>query len=441
MKVQMFAPLLFTASLALADEVRLNDGTIYKDCVVESETAENVTIIVPVSKTIKDTKTIPVADISLIIKSTPDERAFADLSRKYGDVKGLSGDDLKKGVELVEKFVSDNPKSKVLDKAKELEGALKAASEAGEKEEAKEEEKQAVSPEIMKKEGYDIDSNKLLVKFQATLKQGNVIPAMLFFDQLSQNYGASEAYKKARKSADKILPQLVKNLSAMLKAAESKEQEIYKEETRKTTEINAKRRQAKTEEQKAAASKMDEEWREQLDKTRQARLALKSKYREEIQKVREKKMRWFNPVPDLPDSIRDLERVAQDDLERVKRELKDVEFDKAGKGSQALKTAWEALDKGELELAANAVAEIRSLRVPREYWEQLELDLKDAKTAAYEKERADREAARAQEMEERRKKQEARNKERLDELNKKANKLKEAGNPSSKKDAPAATGK
>lgn len=436
MKTRMLVPLLFAASLALADEVRLNDGTIYKDCVVESETADSVTIVVPVSKTIKDTKTISTSDIELIIKSPPDEKEFADLTRKYGDAKGLGGEDLKKGQELVEKFIADNPKSKVLDQAKGLAASLKAASEEDKQEEAKGnegKEDKTVDPEKLKREGYDMDANKLLSRFQGMIKQGSVIPAMLVFDNLSRNYGASEAYRKARKPVEKILPQLVRNLGVMLKDAEKKEQEMTKKDSEKTMELNTMRRNAKNEEQRMTVSRMENEWKTELAKKHEERITLKKKYHEDVQKVREKKMRWFNPVTNLPDSIRDLERVAQDDLERIKREVQYPEDDKAGKGSVALKTAWEALDKGDLDVASDALIDVKSLRVPKEYWEQLETDLKDAKTAAYEKERADREAKRMQEIEERRKKQEERNKARLEELNKKASKLKEKTVSSDKK--------
>ena len=44
--------------LAAADEVKLKDGTVYKDCTVEVETPESVSLLVPVAGGIKDSVTV-----------------------------------------------------------------------------------------------------------------------------------------------------------------------------------------------------------------------------------------------------------------------------------------------------------------------------------------------------------------------------------------------
>ena len=44
--------------LAAADEVKLKDGTVYKNCTVEVETPESVSLLVPVSGGIKDSVTV-----------------------------------------------------------------------------------------------------------------------------------------------------------------------------------------------------------------------------------------------------------------------------------------------------------------------------------------------------------------------------------------------
>lgn len=434
MKYRIITSLLCIVPLALADEVQLNDGTVYKDCVVESETDKDVTIVVPVAKGIKDSKTIAKDQIKLIIKSTPDEREYAELVRKYGEIEGMSADEMKRGLEQVDKFIADNGKSKVLDKAKELQATLKTAIEKDDEESAKEAEASQHTPEELKRQGYDIEADKLLNKFKSRLKQNNAIPAMLVFDELSQNYGASKAYADARVSAEKILPQIVNSLSAMLKQSQEKENQINKEESNKTTEINARRRGNLTPEQQQAVDRADREWRAELTKRREQRLARKNMYRDQIMKIRDKKMRWFNPIPDLPDSISDLQRVAKDDLDRIKREIEHPESDKAGKGSELIKTSWEALDKGDLDAASSALSEVRALRVPGQYWEALEAEIKAAKTAAYEKARAEREAARAKQLEERRKQQEERRKSSMKELNDRLKEMKDKNDPAKKDD-------
>ncbi|MFR7733603.1 MAG: hypothetical protein ACLU7D_09700 [Collinsella sp.] len=44
--------------LSVADEVKLKDGTVYKDCTVEVETPESISVMVVVSGGIKESKTI-----------------------------------------------------------------------------------------------------------------------------------------------------------------------------------------------------------------------------------------------------------------------------------------------------------------------------------------------------------------------------------------------
>lgn len=432
MKFKAIASILCLAPLALADEVQLNDGTVYKDCIVENETDKDVTIVIQVSKTIRDSKVIAKSQIQSIRKSSPDERQYAELVRKYGDVESLTPDEVMKGAELTQKFISQYDKSKLLDKAKELEAKLVATMEQKEKEDAEaaeadsQEEEVQVSAEEMKRRGYDIEAEKILKKYKGKIKQKNVFAAMLYFDELSQKFNASEAYKEARESAAKVLPQLEENLAKMAAQAEAKQQDAVKAEAKRRQEFsNQKRSPGLNAEQRRVIEEAEMRWREEVAKRKETRDERRNQYMEKIRELREKNMRWFNPIPDMPESLRELERVAKADAEKISRELQYPDQDKAGKGSEELKKAWKALDEGRLDDASKALSEARGMRVPREYWETLDIEIKAAKTAAYEKARAERDAERAKLLEERRKKMDERRKNTMKDVNDKFKDMKD----------------
>ena len=56
--------------LSVADEVKLKDGTVYKDCTVEVETPESISVMVVVSGGIKESKTIKRELIETITKAS-----------------------------------------------------------------------------------------------------------------------------------------------------------------------------------------------------------------------------------------------------------------------------------------------------------------------------------------------------------------------------------
>lgn len=430
MKFKVIASILCIAPMALADEVLLNDGTVYKDCIVENETDKDVTIVIQVSKTIRDSKVIPKAQIQSIRKSSPDERQYAELVRKYGEVETLTPDEVMKGVELTQKFISENEKSKLVDKAKELEARLTKVMEQKEQEQAAEAENQEdevqVSPEEMKRRGYDIEAEKILKKYKEKIKQKNVFAAMLYFDELSQKFNASEAYREARESAAKVLPQVEANLGKMAAQAEAKDQEAVKAEAKRRQEFSTQKRSPNINaEQRKAIEDAETRWREEIAKKREQRDQRRTQYMEKIRELRDKNMRWFNPITDMPESLRELERVAKTDAEKIKRELQSPDSDRAGKGSDELKKAWKALDEGQLDDASKALSEVRGARVPREYWETLDIEIKAAKTAAYEKARAERDAERAKLLEERRKKMDERRKNTMKDVNEKFKDMKD----------------
>lgn len=95
--------------LAAADEVKLKDGTVYKDCTVEVETPESVSLLVPVAGGIKDSVTVKRELIESIKKATPDELEAAKINKTYAKPETMNAKDLESALADLDKTIKKNP--------------------------------------------------------------------------------------------------------------------------------------------------------------------------------------------------------------------------------------------------------------------------------------------------------------------------------------------
>lgn len=400
MKRFVLPTLLLATPLVFADEIHMVDGTVYKDCTIELETPKEVSFVVPISKTIKDTKTVARDQVKEIIKSTPDELELSKLERRYDQPDSLTPDVVKEGKEALDKFVEKYPKSKKLEEAKALqsklgdilkkneEAAAKAAAEAKANEPTEEE---------MLRFRYDIEANRLLDSMKAHVKAQDPYAAMQVFDNLKQKYAGSKAFVEAYPVAAQIAKQMKVNLAKMIKEGEARKDA----EDKKERAQDAKARTLTTEQKEAYQKKRS------LKRAKDAEN--KKKYMEFATKLREKRIRWFKPVPTYLPSLEDLLRVATADADSLGMDLAET-MPEAGKATDAFKAAWENVDNKQFTEASEQLSIIRSTRVDKEYIEALE----DVIVAGKQKERDDARAAREAEakkrLEERRKQIEERRK-------------------------------
>jgi len=95
--------------LAAADEVKLKDGTVYKDCTVEVETPESVSLLVPVAGGIKDSVTVKRELIESIKKATPDELEATKINKTYAKPETMNAKDLESALADLDKTIKKNP--------------------------------------------------------------------------------------------------------------------------------------------------------------------------------------------------------------------------------------------------------------------------------------------------------------------------------------------
>ncbi|MEG0143340.1 MAG: hypothetical protein RR808_01930 [Akkermansia sp.] len=407
MKFPLLSTLLLTLPLAMADEIQMQDGKIYKHCTIESETATDVSFMVEISKGIKDSLKVPKAQVKAILKSTPDELACDKIVQKYS--KGELGESpaaevVNKGIKDCEEFVAKFAKSKKLAEVEGIAGELKSIKKTMDDATASkiaEEKANEPTPEELMKGRYDIEANKLLSAMKGKAKSGNAIGAMQSYEALKEGYRASQAYLEGTNMAMKLLPQLTTNLGVMIKTAETKQ--AAEEKAQETARLQERKLMDKmTEEQKSVIKQRAQDKRN-LEREK------RDKYRQFRTKLNEKKIRWFSPDPNFIESLQDLQRVAESDLDEVKQELNpEADDSEKGRATAAFKKAWELVGDNKFEEAKDELSIIRGSRVPKEYWSELDAKITAGIIAAKEAEREKRKQEYAKRLEERKKQQDLR---------------------------------
>ena len=371
--------------LAAADEVKLKDGTIYKDCTVEVETPEAVSILIPVSGGIKDSLTIKRELIDSIRKATPDELEAARINKAYARPEAMKARELAGALTELDGIIKKNPQGLahdaaikararvvvLLEEKKIVEGA-QAAQEAREEE------------EVTVRNKYDHEAGKLLKKFKALAARKPYV-AMAVYDRMRNEYPGSAAVADAYPDAVRIAAQLQRKLDVMIAA---KEKALEKERLALSKEEQSRRENNKlTPEQRKVL--MDNFSKKQIA-IRERENQLTEVHRAHRKKVRERGDRWFEPTAGSLDAMREVQLVAVTDAERLKKQEPE-----AGEGSSALEKAWNLCDEKKFDEAEKLLTDIRSARVPREYYEELTETVRVGLQEQRARERADRaEAAR-----------------------------------------------
>lgn len=371
--------------LAAADEVKLKDGTVYKNCTVEVETPESVNLLVPVSGGIKDSVTVKRDLIESIRKATPDELEAARIGKMYAKPETMNAGDLEKALADLDKTIKKNPQGLAHDAAVKARAKVvvlleekKLTEEAQAAQNAREE------VEVTVRTKYDHEANKLLKRFKA-LAVRNPYQAMAVYDRLRDGYPGSAALADAYPDAARIAGQLNRKLEVMIAA---KEKSLEKEREALRKEEEKRRGNPKlTKEQRQVL--MDAFLKRQTA-IRERENQLTEVYRALRKKVKERGDRWFEPTAGSLEAMRDLKLVAATDAERLKKQ--DPEN---GAGSAALEKAWNLCDEKKFDDAMEVLTELRTAQVPREYYEELTETVRVGLREQRARERAERaEAAR-----------------------------------------------
>lgn len=371
--------------LVAADEVKLKDGTVYKNCTVEAETPEKIILLVPVAGGIKDSVTVKRDLVESIRKSTPDELEAAKINKTYAKPETMNARDLENALENLDKTIRKNPQGLAHDAAVKARARVvvlleekKLAEEAKAAREAEE------AAEVTVRTKYDHEANKLLKRFKA-LAVRNPYQAMAVYDRMRDGYPGSAALADAYPDAARIAGQLNRKLEVMIAA---KEKALEKErETLRKEEEKRRGNPKLTNEQRQI---LMDAYRKKQTAIRERENQLTEVYRVLRRKVKERGDRWFEPTAGSLEAMRELKLVAAVDAERLKRQEPE-----SGAGSAALEKAWNLCDEKKFDEAMEALTEVRAAQVPREYYEELTETVRVGLQEQRARERAERaEAAR-----------------------------------------------
>ncbi len=398
MKRSLILAMAMVTPCIFADEVKMKDGTVYKDCTIDSETDTEYHLLVPVSKSIKDSVTVLKENVESVVKSTLEELAIEKLNKKYKDIDTLDSKGLEEALKDLEKTVAATPKegktAEIYKTAFALQKKVKAKLDAiGDKEKAAAEAKEAELAKVNVRNKYDFEANRLLERMKKLNVDGKQVFMMEIYDRLRDEYPGTEAVAQGYVMVKKVLPPLNDSLKKQIATLEKK---LEKERTAIQTENDARRANGKlTPEQREA---LQEQSTKKMRAISDRETKLRDEYRAIRDKLREKQYRWFNPPAGCLDAMKDLQRLADTEVKRIKQPMNEAE-PYAGEATKAMALAWELADAGKFDEAREQVQILKEARVPGEYYEELDGIVYEGQQDLRVKEREERAAAAAKERE------------------------------------------
>lgn len=176
---------------AFADSFTLKDGTTVEGVVV-SEDAESYLLEVQVTKSIKDERKIPKADVTKVVKERPDQTAYEAVSKLVPTPDLLTDAQYGERITAAGKFLKDFPNSPKKADVEQTLATLKAESaqiaSGGIKLKGK-----VITPEEYKLDAYDLDSKVEAARILNLVDQHQFIPALRAFSDFMTNFKSTTA--------------------------------------------------------------------------------------------------------------------------------------------------------------------------------------------------------------------------------------------------------
>lgn len=184
---------LWTAALpCMADTFTLKDGTVLEGRMLK-EDADSYTVEIQVTKSIKDERRIPKADVQQVVTPKPDLIAFAPISKLLPTQDFLAAEDYAAKISLVKQFLEAHPHSSKAKEAHAILNTLKAEAASVAAGGLKMNGQIVTSAQYLANQ-YDIDARIQEAKIRSLIASNQTLEALRVFSNFDKDYRTTLSY-------------------------------------------------------------------------------------------------------------------------------------------------------------------------------------------------------------------------------------------------------
>lgn len=339
--ILLAAAALLATSPAPADTIILKNGTKYEGRILK-EDADSYLLEIQVTRSIRDERRVPKADIAKIEKVDPSDAIFTEELAKLGNTPDLLDEPAYQArIGQLEEFLKKYPSSKHNRAAREMIAKLnderKLIAAGSIKLEGR-----IVSPAQRLADAIGIDAAVLAGQMQRTAEAGNYIEALRAFESLEKQAPGSKAHLDAIPRAGRLLSAFRTQVNAALTSLDKRLAD----------------RKVGLERMPAADRARAEAIFAQQEKALQAKL------------LEEKSagIKWLSFDPFDERSLSDTLRRIDTETTRIER----TDTSRLQPIDQAYRDAWKDLEGADAKQAKSILDDIKRLRLPDRYFAALE---------------------------------------------------------------------
>lgn len=338
----------FFAAQASADTFTLKDGTVLEGKVLSKE-GDVLVIEYQVTKSIKDVRRVPRAQIAKISEVKLDDKAFEVIAKLVPTPDLLTAEDYQQRIQAVKGFLTKFPQGT---KTKEAEAILKKLTAEATQVEAggRKFDGSMMAASDYRANAYDLDAKVLEMRIRDAVKAAQWLPALRAFAELDKDFQGSVSFRAS-------VPAVLKALQAFRTQVASSLTTFDARMEKQAADLEAMASGDRT----STKAALDEQ-AAQLETRYQAEKA--------AQQV------WVTPHPSHKQSLEDCSSLAESEIQRL---TQPVESSTTGDPGKAYRTAWKVL-RGEpdAEAAEKAISDAQAAGLPEKYIKMLQ----DAATAS-----------------------------------------------------------
>ena len=222
-KIAVSISLLAFLQPLTADTFTLKDGTVLEGKILRQD-ATSYFLEVNVTKSIKDERIVPKADVKSVVAVKPDLVAFEEIAKLVPAPDLLTGQDYGVRIRAVETFLKEHRGSSKTKQAKEILDKLKSEANevlaGGIKMSGR-----IVPPADYRSNQYDIDSRILESRIKAQAKAGQTLLALRSHSEMQRDFRNTNAFSELIPFMEKVINLHTTQVSQMLSTFDARVKE------------------------------------------------------------------------------------------------------------------------------------------------------------------------------------------------------------------------